>query len=121
MAYSESDKRFAARCCGTSIERVRRQLRDPSELGYVQLVAAAVPLVTGFMKKKKAKKRRKREEALARAQAAAAPATNVAAASLAPTAAPAASPAPAQSNMARMAVPLAIAGGVLVLALALRR
>lgn len=117
MAYSESDKRFAARCCGTSIERVRRQLRDPSELGYVQLVAAAVPLVTGFMKKKKAKKRRKREEALAREQAAAAPATNIAAASLAP----AASPAPAQSNMARMAVPLAIAGGVLVLALALRR
>jgi hypothetical protein len=72
--YSDEDVRFAAACCGMPLRRARAEL---GELGWIQLVAMAVPLVTGLLKKRKAKKAAKRADALLKQQAAAAPAPAV--------------------------------------------
>lgn len=131
--YSRADAEFAARFSGMPEMEARAML---GELGWVQLVAAAVPLVTGLAKKRKLKKRRKRQEAIERMQGRPMPASGL-------TVSPArrqaqqsgggmlaaqmqalsaqVTPPPSSSTMSQLALPLAAVGGVLALVFILRR
>lgn len=126
--YSRSDAQFAARFSGLPESETRAML---GELGWVQLVAAAIPLVTGALKKKKEKKRRKRQEAIERMQGTPMPSAGTTVPSKR-VAAPAlaqqmqalsaqVTPPPASSTVRQLVLPLAAVGGVLALVFVLRR